>query len=107
MIGCSYGVELSTLDPKFQAELLANPESLTEFEGKKYYIGMGDGMDIKVEGWDGGGSFEVPGFTPEQPAAIVFFERTAGDQIKVTRINGSVFGVDAVKQGLILAWCEN
>lgn len=107
MISCSYGAELSTLDPAFQADLLAHPESLTEFEGKKYYIGMGDGMDITVDGGDFGGFFEVPGFSPEDASTKVYFERIAGDQIKIINVEGSVFGRDAVKRGMILTWREN
>jgi hypothetical protein len=68
---------------------------------------MGDGMDIKVEGWDGGGFFEVPGFSPDQASAKVFFERIAGNQIKINRVEGNVFGINAVKQGVILTWSEN
>ena len=51
--------------------------------------------------------FEIPGFSDGDAAAQVHFERIAGDQIKVTRVEGNVFGSNAVKQNVILTWSES
>ena len=107
MVDCGYGDDLSTLDPEFQKQLLENPSSLVEFEGKKYYIGRGDGGKITVGGGDSGGYFEVLDYSTQEVMATVYFQRISGDQIKISQVEGEVFKADVIKQGMILTWCES
>ena len=107
MFDCAYGAELSTLDPNFQADLLANPSSLVDFEGKKYYFGSGDGGDAAVNGDDNGGSMQILNYATQQVYATIHFQRISGNQLKILRTEGDVFGLEAVLQDLILTWNAN
>ena len=103
---CGFGAELSTLDPEFQKDLLEHPEMLVEFEGKKYYFGMGDGCELT---YSDGAKVEIKLMDSDSRTeyeSTIVLERIAGDQLKVASVTGQVLGTGAVKEGMIFTWAE-
>lgn len=105
-LSCGFGAELSTLDPEFQKDLLEHPEMLVEFEGKKYYFGMGDGCELT---YSDGAKVEIKLMDSDSRTeyeSTIVLERIAGDQLQVVSVTGQVLGTGAVKEGMIFTWAK-